>query len=147
MSMFSHFSKKELTRFLKFSTVGGMGALIDIGVLNLLIFGAGWNGEWERIGANMCSVSLAILFNFTLHRYWTFPESKVRDQRIQLMKFVTVSMIGLLINTSIFYFSYSYLYSGLFTEVVGTQVAKATAIGLTLFWNFTANRLWTYGKL
>lgn len=137
-------SNKEFDRFIKFSIVGALGAVIDLGVLNALILFAGWDTELGRIFANIVSVTLAIVFNFTLHRYWTFPEYKHHDQRVQLTKFIIVSFIGLLINTIIFYLAYEYFFSVFTTSVVAIQLAKAIAIGLTLFWNFGANRLWTY---
>lgn len=137
-------SNKELDRFIKFSIVGALGAFIDLGVLNALILWAGWDTELGRILANTVSVLLAILFNFTLHRYWTFPEYKNHDQRVQLIKFMVVSFIGLLINTIIFYLAYEHFFSVFTTSVIAIQLAKITAIGLTLFWNFGANRFWTY---
>jgi putative flippase GtrA len=140
-------SNKELDRFFKFSIVGGIGAIIDLGVLNFLVFVWGWETELERILANICSVSLAILFNFTLHRYWTFPEYKNQNQRVQLIKFAVVSFIGLIINTIIFHLSYAHLFILFSPPSVAVQLAKSTAIGLTLFWNFGANRLWTYREL
>ena len=88
---------KEVTRFVKFSIVGAIGAVIDFALLNLLrgVFG------WPLVWANTVSVSVAILSNFTWNRFWTYPESRTRKKRKQLPQFVLINIVGLLINNLI----------------------------------------------
>jgi putative flippase GtrA len=157
-------NRKEAKRFIKFSLVGALGAIIDFGVLNLLIFGLGLDTSIQKIIANIISTSVAIVSNFTWNRLWTFPESRSRKKRYQLVQFTLVNLIGLVINTGIFSLTDHFLYLPLlnsstffngnsfllapFTpETLAIQLAKATAIGIVLFWNFGANRLWTYRGL
>ena len=156
--------RKEAKRFIKFSIVGALGATIDIGVLNLLIFGFGWTSVAGKLLANVISTSLAIVSNFTWNRLWTYPESRERKKRVQLVQFTLVNCVGLAINTGIFYLTDHYLYIPLLNsatfspgghfllapiqpEDLAIQLAKLTAIGIVLFWNFGANRLWTYRGL
>lgn len=147
---------KELSRFIKFAIVGGVGAILDFTILNALIFWANWhyllrlNGtvlDAGLIAANIVSTGTAIISNFTWNRLWTFPESRSRKKRFQLIQFTIVNAIGLLINTAIFYLSYHYLFSPLMSKTISVQLAKAAAIGLVLFWNFLGNRFWTYRGL
>jgi len=157
-------NRKEAKRFVKFSIVGAFGALIDFGVLNLLIFSFGWNTDLGKVFSNLVSTSTAILSNFTWNRLWTFPESRSRRKRIQLVQFSIVNLMGLGLNTAIFFitdtliynpllhsaFFYeegNFLFSPFLPETLSVQLAKATAIGIVLFWNFGANRLWTYRGL
>jgi putative flippase GtrA len=65
-------NSKEVRRFVKFSIVGAVGAIIDFTLLNLL-HGA-W--DWPLFWANTISVSAAIVSNFTWNRLWTYPESR-----------------------------------------------------------------------
>lgn len=156
--------RKEAKRFIKFSMVGALGALIDFGILNFLIFSVGWSSNSGKVLANIISTSVAIVSNFTWNRLWTFPESRSRRKRVQLVQFTLVNLIGLAINTAIFYITDNFIYipllqldifhpNGLFIltplepEILAIQLAKATAIGIVLFWNFGANRLWTYRGL
>lgn len=156
--------RKEAKRFIKFSIVGALGAAIDFAVLNFLIFALGWNSSVGKILANIFSTSVAIVSNFTWNRLWTFPESRNRKKRFQLVQFTIVNLIGLAINTGIFSVSDHLIYTpllnrpvfhpdGLFLlapltpETLSVQLAKATAIGIVLFWNFGANRIWTYRGL
>jgi len=133
---------KEVTRFVKFSIVGAIGAIIDFALLNLLrgVFG------WPLVWANTVSVSVAILSNFTWNRFWTYPESRTRKKRKQLPQFVLINIVGLLINNLIVVGLDALLvpYIG---EPWSYNLAKAVAIGVVLFWNFGINRLWTYRGL
>ena len=156
--------RKEAKRFIKFGIVGALGAVIDIGGLNLLIFGFGWSSVAGKLLANVISTSVAIISNFTWNRLWTFPESRERKKRVQLVQFTLVNLVGLALNTGIFYLADHYLYVPLLNsqvfspggqfilapfeaESLAIQLAKITAIGIVLFWNFGANRLWTYRGL
>lgn len=138
---------KEFKRFIKYGLVGTLGAVVDFTVLNFLIFVVGWNGEWERVLANTISVSAAIISNFTWNRLWTFPESKNRNKRTQFIQFVVVSITGLTLNSVIFYLADNFVYAHFLPDILAVQLAKLTAIGVGLFWNFGFNRLWTYRGL
>lgn len=137
-----HSKPKELTRFVKFAMVGAIGAVIDFGLLNLL---RGYFG-WPLLLANTVSVSVAIVSNFTWNRLWTYPESRTRKKRRQLPQFALINFIGLLINNLIVVGLDAVLVSYI-GEPWSYNLAKAVAIVVVLFWNFGANRLWTYRGL
>lgn len=152
-------NSKEITRFLRFATVGAVGTVVDFGVLNLLIQLAGLSKLW----ANTCSFTAAVISNFVWNRLWTFPESRERPLLSQLSQFALVNVVGLAINQAIFLgldrfvlgeagmlaASMSSLASALGVAhfTLAFNLAKAVAIMIVLFWNFGANRLWTYRGL
>ncbi|GAP64554.1 hypothetical protein ARMA_2977 [Ardenticatena maritima] len=135
-------NRREIKRFIKFAIVGAIGAVVDFSVLNLLVLVAGLS----PLVANPFSFTAAVISNFTWNRLWSFPESRSRPVTTQLGQFFTVNLIGLLLNQAIF---------TMVLHLLGTHIphpwdynlAKAIAIGLVLFWNFGANRLWTYRGL
>jgi putative flippase GtrA len=135
-------NRKEFTRFAKFAAVGLIGAIIDISVLNLMHKVAGWPLLW----ANTLSVSVAILSNFTWNRLWTFPESRSRRKREQLVQFTLVNVIGLGIN-NVIVVGLEAVFTHFIADPWDYNLAKFVAIGVVLFWNFGANRLWTYRGL
>jgi putative flippase GtrA len=135
-------NSKEVRRFVKFSIVGAVGAIIDFGLLNLLHGVLGWPLFW----ANTVSVSAAIVSNFTWNRLWTYPESRTRKKRRQLPQFTMVNLIGLLINNLIVV-GVDALLRPVIGEPYSYNIAKLIAIGVVLFWNFGINRLWTYRGL
>jgi putative flippase GtrA len=135
-------NRKEIVRFVKFGIVGSIGAIIDFAVLNLMHGFFGWPLLW----ANTLSVSIAILSNFTWNRLWTFPESRSRRKRKQLPKFALINLVGLGINNLIVV-GLTPVFENFIPDPWNYNLAKAIAIGVVLFWNFGANRLWTYRGL
>ena len=135
-------NRRELVRFVKFGLVGTLGAVVDFTVLNL----AYRVGGLPLVAANSLSFTLAVISNFTWNRLWTFPESRSRPIRSQLPQFALVNVVGLIINNLILVGLH-----GLLRDVIGDpwdyNLAKAVAIVIVLFWNFGANRLWTYRGL
>ena len=154
ITQFRQTHPKEFTRFIKFAIVGAIGAVIDFTLLNVSLYAIenvlGWN-LWPAINgnlllANTISVSAAILSNFTWNRLWTFPESRSRKKRRQLPQFALVNFIGLIINNLIVV-GVDALLVNYIGEPWSYNIAKAVAIVIVLFWNFGANRLWTYRGL
>jgi putative flippase GtrA len=149
-------SPKELERFIKFAIVGAIGAVVDFIVLNImkvlfeqLGLGVGWNmplepHEIQLVAANTISFSVAVLSNFTWNRLWTFPESRERPLRSQLVQFTIVNVLGWGINTLLLVTMDQYVFQHFVGERLSYNLAKAFAIGVVLFWNFGVNRLWTY---
>ncbi len=143
--------RKETLRFIKFAVVGALGALTDFSILILLVE----VGGVVPVIASGFGFSAAVLQNFLLNRWWTFPESRVQSKRSQILKFVLVSLVGLGINLIIFEFIDQSLrdfwINFLSSSALGFRAsyifAKLFSIGVVLFWNFAANRLWTFREL
>ena len=60
LNAFARTNQRDVIRFLKFSVVGAVGAVIDFGVLNLLVQLAGF----PKVIANACSFTTAVISNF-----------------------------------------------------------------------------------
>jgi len=141
-------NRREVKRFLKFATVGLGGMTTHLTIFNILLVGA----QLDPRLANAIGFSIAVVQNFFLNRRWTFPESRNQRTGTQLGQFVLVSLIGLAINSVVFSIVSHLLdpyWIALFNNeqlahVIGNNFALATAILVVLFWNFTANRLWTF---
>jgi putative flippase GtrA len=150
-------NRKELIRFAKFSIVGTIGAAVDFGTLYLLHAVLGL----PIVLANTCSFSAAVLSNFTWNRYWTYPDSRSKPVRTQLIQFFVVNVAGWGINTGILVllrYPCASLIGSLGRSLpaladpelvyrLGYNLAKAIATGVVLFWNFFVNRYWTYSDV
>jgi putative flippase GtrA len=134
---------REFKRFIKFGIVGVSGFIVDFTVLNALIFLAGLP-YWA---ANTFSFAAGVADTFTLNRLWTIPESRKRPLKTQLLQFVGIYLVGWVINEAVFLGTNAALWSHMFPQAVAVNLAKASASGVALFWNFTANRLWTWRGL
>ena len=138
----NYLNEKELIRFIRFAIVGAVGMIVDLSILNALVRLAGW----PLLYANSVSFAAAVLNNFTWNRIWTFPESRSRPIRTQLPQFALVNLIGLAINNIVLLTVYHLIRPWIPTPW-NYNLAKIFAIGVVLFWNFGANRLWTYRGL
>jgi putative flippase GtrA len=134
-------NRREVDRFVRFGLVGTLGTVVDFSVLNALILGVHLTKFW----ANTCSFSVAAFSNFIWNRVWTFPESRARPFGRQLAQFFAVSVGGYAINQALFLSLDRWVFAGWGT--LGYNLAKAIAIVVVLFWNFGANRIWTYRGL
>lgn len=141
-------NKKERTRFIKFGIVGIIGSVIDFGVFNLLTILANCSSTIS----NIISFTLAVINNFILNRYWTYPDTKETPFMKQMVQFSIVSGLGLAIRVPLFkYLEYlliplaARIVPNLLTPtIVGHNVALALVIGVVMLWNFFVNRFWTF---
>lgn len=152
-------NRKEAIRFLKFSVVGSVGTVIDFGILNLLVQLAAFG----KVPANSVSFTVAVICNYIGNRLWVYPDTEKESLLGQFGQFLLVNVVGLGLNTAIFFGSDRWLLgtAGLFAEPVGALAlsvgmphfdvayngAKVLATAVVLFWNFFANRVWTFGDV
>lgn len=146
-------NSRERTRFLRFLTVGVIGATVDFGVENLLhrLFGLPY--VWSGGISFVC----AVLSNFFWNRIWTYPDSRSKPILRQLIQFAFVNAIGLVIRIPILKFVEPVMtksfhlvpdrYLFLPPDAMGENVTLAIAVGIVLFWNFFVNRYWTYNDV
>ena len=145
---------RERSRFLKFSVVGAIGALVDFGSFHLLMSLLGIKPEWAQAG----SFTLAISSNFIWNRLWTYPDSRSKSLRNQLTSFFIVNLVGLAIRTPIFtgletpfrqlFEGFAFLPIGFIdADRLGYTFALGVAVVVVMFWNFLINRIWTYNDV
>jgi putative flippase GtrA len=150
--------RREWNRFVRFSVVGTIGAVVDFGTFNLLHSLA----AVPSIPASVVSFVAAVTSNFLWNRFWTYPDSRSKSTHVQVSQFAIVSAVGLLIRTPLFAWlegpairaAGDLLASAdragvslpfqISPGTVGRNLALAAAVGVVLIWNFLANRYWTY---
>jgi putative flippase GtrA len=132
--------------------VGAIGGVVDFGSYTILHNLLGVNA----VIASVLSFTAAIISNFTWNRLWTYPDSRSKRVSKQLVQFVVVSLIGLAIRTPLFALlvgPFNRLFSTLPSipylpnEFIGDKVALAIVVIVVMFWNFFANRYWTYSDI
>lgn len=119
---------------IKFILTGFMGLIIDFSItwyLKELI-------ETNIYFANCCGFSSAVFSNYYISRNWAF-KSKSQKIKQEFLRFATVSMVGLALNSLIVYISHTILDYQFY-------LSKIAAIFLVFFWNLVANSYFTFGK-
>ena len=151
----------EMKRFVKFVVVGGIGFIVDFGLFNLLrlIFLAIVPPTWNTAAvttASSIAFLAAIISNFMWNRYWTYPDARGKSFRRQFAQFVVVNFAGIIIRGPIVYFTHTWFgdlviaatdMSEATGYAVGDNLSSIVAVGIVMFWNFFANRYWTYNDV
>lgn len=157
---------RELERFIKFLLVGALGAVIDVGLANILmnlVFHVQDGDVLLVMLAGSISFTAAVMSNFVWNRYWTYPDSRSRSLRRQLAQFFLVSAVGLAIRAVILVL-FSDFFAGIFRQLaasrfmgmelsgrvefkIGANMAVLLALVIVALWNFFANRYWTYNDV
>lgn len=131
----------------KFALVGGLNFLIDLGILNLLIFAAGISSGFYAAVFKALAFLAAMTSSFIWNKFWTFGSFEASRAGKQFVEFFIVSGIGLLVNVGSF---------AILNDALGAQapvvraltgqagidpktwasVSAAGAAMAGLFWNF-----------
>jgi putative flippase GtrA len=158
---------KEVERFIKFTIVGVIGAIVDFTTLNvlqttILVPIDPYQGSKIALatGAGFCA---AVFSNFIWNRYWTYPDSRAKKWYRQLLMFYSVNTAALffrLVFVSLTFHFFAHLgedtllklgvidtISGEEQTQLGTNIAQALAVGVAMFWNFFVNRFLTYNDV
>ena len=116
-----------ILKMIKFGLVGFLGMMID--------FGATWlckeKLKWNKYVANGCGFTLAVISNYSINRRWTFTSNNPHWVK-EFTIFLSVSLIGLAINTSFLYFFHQ-------KKDKNFYIAKFLAILIVFIWNFLVN--------
>ena len=144
---------KERVAFLRFAVVGAIGAVIDFGLMNILVNFF----HFPLVVAGTISFIAAILSNFLWNRYWTYPDSRTKPIYRQLVQFAIVNTFGLAIRIPILAFLEPILLKMfqnlgvqilIFTpDFLADNITLAIAVIVVMFWNFFVNRYWTYNDV
>ncbi len=139
MRLTSTLPSKELTRFARFLTVGALGSFLDFGLLAAL----------KAIGlptlpANSISFTAGVVNNFTWNSLWTFSDRRTGRWQARFLQFLLVSLVGLALNNAIVLLLEAPLGALIQNPALGYAPAKVIATGVVVFWNYFANRNWTF---
>ncbi len=156
--------KRGFRQLIKFAIVGSSSSIVNFGLSNLFHYKLGW----PLIPALTTAFFLSVLNGFFWNRRWTFKEARGKPAHTQSVQYTLVNIVGWLLNTSIVVAIIASVKShghGLFgdpEELHHILAAMLTSTGkqeygpwlfngallvasaVVVFWNFFANRHWTF---
>ena len=156
---------KAIRQFVKFCIVGASSTVITFSVYAFLVYRLHLDSlmhEWlagaPRIQELVANYQLYVqvaafagwLFGvtngFIWNSRWTFRQNDPEKRKSQYIKFVLVNIVGLLLNQTILFIVLQLLTAGKTTTEKGLEplIAFAVATGTVVFWNFFANKHWTF---
>jgi putative flippase GtrA len=120
----------------KYGAVGLLGTLIHWGVLILLV--EAW--DFDPVWGTTIGFIVTLLVSFILNNEWTFMASVARSNVkpfIRFMRYVVISLFGLLLNTGIMY---------LFVHIweLPYLVGQCVSLFVVPLSNYMFNSKWTF---
>ena len=156
--------KRGFRQLIKFAIVGASNSVINFGLSNLLHYKLGW----PLIPAMTAAFFLSVLNGFFWNRHWTFKEARGKPAHTQSLQFLLVNIVGWLLNTTIVVLivasvkshghalfgnpeELSHIVNAMLTNTGKHEYgpllyngALLVATAVVVFWNFFANRHWTF---
>lgn len=125
-------------QFARFVVVGLLNTAIDFGLLNTFVAITGITSGVGIFFMNSISFSTALINSYFWNKLWVFQGNK----KGHFLTFVTVTLIGLAINSGIVYTLTTFVppVFGI-RESLWVNVAKVIATGVSLFWNFAGYKM------
>lgn len=127
--------KSTFIQFFKFCIVGAIGTGVNLAILYSLVE---WFHIWYMTAAVVAFIG-ATTSNYILNKIWTFRYKLLETHATiySYLKFISVSIIGLVINLAILYvlvnnFHIWYIY------------AQVIAILVAVMWNYTGSKKWAF---
>lgn len=122
--------KQLLNQIIKFGIVGVLAFCIDYGTLFILVQ---YLGIYYLI-ASAISFTISVIFNYIFSMKFVFVRRDDISRKKEFVVFVTLSIIGLLINQVIMWFSVDVLnIFYMFSKIIATAVV--------MIWNFVSRKL------
>lgn len=135
LKVLSHFFP-ILEQFSKFAAVGTLNTLLDLGILNLLIFLSGIASGVFYAVFKAISFLVATTNSYFWNKFWTF-QSRLPVTVGEYVRFALFTLVGALINVSV---------ASLIVNVVGhpanwspklwANVGALVAVAASFLWNF-----------
>lgn len=127
--------RKGVRELVKFAMVGFSSTVIDFSILNvcikLLSFSIPFATFWGFI--------FGTTNGYFLNNHWTFKDRNKSANSRDLTKYATISAIGLGLTELI-------MHQLAVESNIHYNIAKLIAVFIVFFWNFFANRYWTFKK-
>jgi len=93
-------NKPLLTKFLRFGLVGTLNTIVDILVLNLLLWIYPTNDTWQILAFNSLACIVAACNSFVWNKVWTFQYREPLTAQL-VLRFAGVSLVSMLGNNII----------------------------------------------
>jgi putative flippase GtrA len=132
-----------LRQLLRFGLVGGLNTLVDLLVLNGLLWLFPTSNILTLLMYSSLAFSLGAANSFLLNKYWTFG-SRQKTTRGEVVRFVMTTLCGIGWSAIILWLASNALHPFLVNTTIWANASKIIAIAGTAFINYLGMRLWVF---
>lgn len=139
--------KRIFKQFFRFVVIGIINTGIDFLVLNIEMWLTGITSGSFMFVQNAVSFGVATINSYFLNKKWAFEDTSHHDQAKKFSSFMSVSIVGILINSTIVYLITTFIPPLLgINDVLWANLAKVFATGISLVWNFIGYKFLVFKK-
>lgn len=149
--------RRGVRQFVKFGIVGASSTVINFLVLNVMLAltdHSGMSPDARRYISATVAFLVSVVNGYVWNKRWTFREAQAKAVHAQFTQFLLVNLVGLLLDLLIIrvlsvplehrlLISYPALSADKAFKLA-TNIAQLVATAVIVFWNFFANRFWTF---
>lgn len=137
-------------QFVKFALIGAMNTLVDLGILNALMY---FTGHAEGIYYTLfktVSFAGAVILSYNLNKRWTFQDTSEEDRTRKFTQFLLISLVGAFINVSTATLVVTYaepmINLSFLTKQLWGNIGALCGTGIGLVWNFIGYKFIVFKK-
>lgn len=127
----------------RFVLVGGLNTLVDLLILNSLLWLFPTTSAFALLAYNSLAYSVGAVNSFLLNKYWTFGHRQKTSRR-ELVSFTLTTLCGIGWSTIILWCASNVLHSFVGNATLWANASKVVAIAGTAFISFLGMRLWVF---
>ena len=142
-----------LRQLIKFGIVGASSTVINLAVLYVMLRLV--HGHWyDRYIDVTIAFLVSVVNGYYWNRRWTFKSAPAKAVHTQFTQFLLVNTVGLGLDLLVIWLlsvpleheihSLQAAWPAPKVERVAVIAAQLVATGVAVFWNFFANRVWTF---
>ena len=142
--------KRGFRQLIKFAIVGASSTIINLVVLYLMLRLL----HGHRYISATVAFLVSVINGYHWNRTWTFKAAPIKALHTQFAQFALVNLVGYGLDLLVIWLISTPLehqlhllepaWAGPKIERVAVLAAQLVATALIVFWNFFANRLWTF---
>ena len=130
-------------QLLRFSMVGGLNTVVDLCVLNSLLWLFPTTSTATLLMYNALAFSFGAANSFLLNKYWTFRHrGKTTPQ--ELTRFMLTTLCGMVWSTLVLWLASTVLHPAGLNTTVWANASKGIAVASSALLSYIAMRLWVF---
>lgn len=135
--------RKQIGQIGKFGVVGGLNTILDVVVLNLLLWIFPATTTLALLLFNSLAYSVGAINSFLLNKYWTFQQRRKTTWK-EVSRFIIATLCGMGCNDGIIWCANTFVHFPGSNTTLWTNATKIFAIAGTVCISFFGMRLWVF---